>query len=70
MREVSHVVEMRVSMLYKVYVDDPDDSMTKRQIINKAKEMAIEDTANLGDVDGFEIEPQDILSVQYLYDID
>ncbi len=66
----THVVELWIKRLYKVYVEDPDNSMTNEQAEAKAKEMALEDDDNLSIVDDFEMEEQDIVYADYQYDLD
>lgn len=66
----THVAELWIKRLYKVYVEDPDNSMTNEQAEAKAKEMALEDDNNLSIVDDFEMEEQDIVYADYQYDLD
>ena len=66
----THVVELWIKRLYKVYVEDPANSMTNEQAEAKAKEMALEDDNNLSIVDDFEMEEQDIVYADYQYDLD
>lgn len=65
----THVVELVIKRFYKVYVEDPDNSMTKEQAEAKAKELAIDDESNLQLSDGIEIEADDIEWCDYQYDI-
>jgi len=67
----THVVELWISRPYKVYVEDPDNSMTDAQAEEKAKQMALEDEANITSQDEDRgIEEQDIVQAVCQYDLD
>lgn len=64
------VVEAAITRFYKVYVEDEKADMTDEQILAKAKEMILEDENNFELSDELEIEADDIVSLNYLYDLD
>ena len=67
----THVVELWISRPYKVYVEDPENSMTDEQAEQKAKQMALEDENNISPLDeDLGIEEQDIVQAIYQYDLD
>lgn len=65
-----HVVEAVIIRYYKVYVQDENESMAKDQALAAAKEMILEgqDESLVLD-DGLEIESDDIISMQYSYEV-
>jgi len=65
-----HVVELVIKRAYKVYIEDPNDSMSEEEIEAKAKQMALEDEDNIILSDELDIEEQDIVGVMNRYDLD
>lgn len=65
-----HVVELWIKRPYKVYIKDADRSMTDTQIMAAAIAQAIDSDKNLTLCDDMDIEGEDILSVEYQYDLD
>lgn len=67
---MDHVVEAVIIRYYKVYVQDENESMAKDQALAAAKEMILEgqDESLVLD-DELEIESDDIISMQYSYEV-
>jgi len=65
---MTHVVTVEIRRFYRVYVEDENNSLTGSEITDKAKEEVLEhqDAVLTDDLD-LEIEPQDILHVEYEY---
>ena len=65
---MTHVVTVEIRRFYRVYVEDENNSLTGSEITDKAKEEVLEhqDAVLTDDLD-LEIEPQDILHVDYEY---
>ena len=65
---MTHVVTVEIRRFYRVYVEDANDGMNDYDITDKAKEEVLEhqDAVLTDDLD-LEIEPQDILHVEYEY---
>ena len=65
---MTHVVTVEIRRFYRVYVEDENNSLTGSEITDKAKEEVLEhQDAVLTDDPDLEIEPQDILHVEYEY---
>ncbi len=65
---MTHVVTVEIRRFYRVYVEDANDGMNDYDITDKAKEEVLEhQDAVLTDDPDLEIEPQDILHVEYEY---
>lgn len=65
---MTHVVTVEIRRFYRVYVEDENNSLTGSEITDKAKEGVLEhQDAVLTDDPDLEIEPQDILHVEYEY---
>lgn len=67
----THVVKLQVSRFCKVYVDDPADSMTGEEILQKAKDQFLngDDPDSYLDDEMNDIEPEDITSAFVDYDL-
>ena len=65
----THVVELKIAVFKRVYVDDEHESMTEEQIIEKAKKMALEDESCLSDDPELSLEESDILGADYEYEL-
>ena len=65
---MTHVVTVEIRRFYRVYVEDENNSLTGSEITDKAKEEVLEhqDAVLTDDLD-LEIEPQEILHVEYEY---
>ena len=65
---MTHVVTVEIRRFYRVYGEDENNSLTGSEITDKAKEEVLEhqDAVLTDDLD-LEIEPQDILHVDYEY---
>lgn len=61
-----HAVTVEIRRFYRVYIEDANDGMNDYDITDKAKEEVLEhqDAVLTDDLD-LEIEPQDILHVEY-----
>lgn len=65
---MTHAVQVCMKRYYNVYVEDDGNEMTNEQIEQKAREMALEDD-NLVEL-CIDYEEQDVVSTDYLYDLD
>ena len=65
---MTHAVNVAIIRYYKVYVEDEECSMTDVEVEQKAREMILEEQDNvLCEDEELEIEPDDIVSMQYGY---
>ena len=65
---MTHAVNVAIIRYYKVYVEDEECSMTDVEVEQKAREMILEEQDNaLCEDEELEIEPDDIISMQYGY---
>lgn len=64
----TRVVELAIRRFYRVYIEDDTDSMTVKETIDKAKEMALDSEDNLSLDEEIDIEEHDILDGYYEYD--
>lgn len=67
---VVHAVELIIKRAYKVYIEDPNDSMSEDEIEAKAKQMVLEDEDNIILSNELDIEEQDIVGIMNRYDFD
>ena len=67
---MTHVVELVIKRFYRVYVEDPDNSMSEDEMKTEAIRQAIDSENNLTLSEEMEIEEQDIVYSEYQYDID
>lgn len=65
---MTHAVNVAIIRYYRVYVEDEECSMTDVEVEQKAREMILEEQDNaLCEDEELEIEPDDIVSMQYGY---
>lgn len=63
-----HAVTVEIRRFYRMYIEDANDGMNDYDITVKAKEAVLEhQDAVLTEEPDLEIEPQDILNVNYEY---
>lgn len=66
----THVIELAIRRYYRVYVDDETNSMTNDQLVEKAKEMAIDSDDNMELDMEMDVEESDIEEAFYEYELD
>lgn len=65
---MTHAVNVAIIRYYKVYVEDEECSMTDVEVEQKAREMILDEQDDaLCEDEELEIEPNDIVSMQYGY---
>lgn len=65
---MTHAVNVAIIRYYKVYVEDEECSMTDVEVEQKAREMILDEQDDaLCEDEELEIEPDDIVSMQYGY---
>ena len=65
---MTHAVNVAIIRYYKVYVEDEECSMTDVEVEQKAREMILDEQDDaLCEEEELEIEPDDIVSMQYGY---
>lgn len=65
---MTHAVNVAIIRYYKVYVEDEECSMTDVEVEQKAREMILDEQDDaLCEDEELEIEPDDIISMQYGY---
>lgn len=65
---MTHAVNVAIIRYYRVYVEDEECSMTDTEVEQKAREMILDEQDDaLCEDEELEIEPDDIVSMQYGY---
>lgn len=65
---MTHAVNVAIVRYYRVYVEDEECSMTDVEVEQKAREMILDEQDDaLCEDEELEIEPDDIVSMQYGY---
>lgn len=65
---MTHAVNVAIIRYYRVYVEDEECSMTDVEVEQKAREMILDEQDDaLCEDEELEIEPDDIVSMQYGY---
>lgn len=65
-----HAVTVKAARFYKVYVDDPECNMPNSEVIERAKQLFLEDPDSNAILDPeLGVEEQDIIGADYDYSI-
>lgn len=65
---MTHAINVAIIRYYRVYVEDEECSMTDVEVEQKAREMILDEQDDaLCEDEELEIEPDDIVSMQYGY---